>query len=432
VSGTCAAGTANPVTLDRDEIIAWHRRHLSTGRTWLAELSGGQLETASAGARVWAQDTEYLDCGGYGVFILGHRHPRVTEAVIAQIHRHPMATRLLLEPTAAIAAQALVQVAPAGLERVHFVNSGAEAVEAAIKFARAAGRTRLISAIGGYHGKTMGALSLTARKFYQDPFRPLLPGVAHVGYGDSAALEQCLAGSSQPAAVFIEPVQGEGGVIVPPDGYLREVARLCREHGALFVLDEVQTGLGRLGTWWGADREGITPDLLLVGKNLSGGVIPVAAVLSTEEIYRPFSDDPLLHTSTFAASPVAMAAAATTIDVLRDEHLIPTAERLGRLIVSTLRDLLERYAPHLNVKVRGLGLLIGLELPSPHVTGDLVLELQSQRVLVNHSLNASTVLRLTPPAVLTEADLHWLFTSFTTALRAVGERHSHPIMERIS
>ena len=416
----------------RDEIVELYRLHLSSGRALLAEFTGGHLETTSAGARVYAQDTEYLDCGGYGVFILGHRHPRVVEAVIAQIHRNPMATRLLLEPTAALAARALVDIAPQGLRRVHFVNSGAEAVEAAIKFARTAGKTRLISTVGGYHGKTMGALSLTARKVYQDPFRPLLPEVTHIPYGDTVALEKSLAVEGKRACVVVEPVQGEGGVIVPPAGYLRDVARLCRDHDALFVLDEVQTGLGRLGTWWGADREGVTPDVLLVGKNLSGGVIPVAAVLATEEIYEPFSSDPLLHTSTFAASPVAMAAAATTIDVLREEQLVARADRLGRQITTTLRDLLALHAPHLGAEIRGVGLLIGIELPSPHVAGDLVLELQSQHVLVNHSLNANAVLRLTPPAVMTDADLDWLFTSFTAAVRTVGARHPHITVERTS
>ncbi|WP_439659401.1 aspartate aminotransferase family protein [Lentzea sp. HUAS TT2] len=417
-------------TLDSKQVAEIYRKHLSTGRAWLAELTGGHIETTSSGARVQAEDVEYLDCGGYGVFILGHRHPRVVDAVIAQIHRNPMATRLLLEPTAAVAAQALIGVAPHGLTRAHFVNSGAEAVEAAIKFARAQGRTHLISAINGYHGKTMGALSLTARSMYQDPFTPLLPNVAHVPYGDTSALVQALAAIGGRACVVLEPVQGEAGVVVPPDGYLREAARLCREHGALFVLDEVQTGLGRLGHWWGADREGVTADMVLVGKNLSGGVIPVAAVLATEEVYAPFAADPLLHTSTFAASPVAMAAAATSIEVLRDEQLIARAEHLGGLITCTLRNLLQEHAPHLGAEVRGAGLLIGVELPSPHVAGDLVLELQNRHVLVNHSLNASGVLRLTPPAVMTDADLDWLFTAFTAAARAVGDRHPVVTAER--
>ncbi|MGI5506423.1 aspartate aminotransferase family protein [Lentzea sp. CA-135723] len=405
------------------DVAALYRRHLSSGRAGLAQFTGGHLETDSLGARVHASGHEYLDCGGYGVFLLGHRHPVVTSAVIEQIGRNPMATRLLLEPTAAVAAQALAAVTPAGLDRVHFVNSGAEAVEAAIKFARAQGRTTLVSAVNGYHGKTTGALSLTARAVYQQPFRPLLPDVQHVPYGDASAIADFLAAHRDRACVVLEPVQGEGGVVLPPPGYLREVSRLCTEHGALFVLDEVQTGLGRLGTWWGADREDVVPDVLLVGKNLSGGVIPVAAAVTTDKIYAPFDHDPLLHTSTFAASPVAMAAATATIAVIEEEGLVGRARDLGEHLLVNLRSIAEREAPHLGLVIRGAGLLIGVETPTAHLAGDLVLELMSQRVLVNHSLNAGTVLRLTPPAVLTEADLDWLFTAFVVALKAVGARH---------
>lgn len=409
--------------MNQADVIALYRQHLSSGRAGLARLTGGHLETDSAGARVRAGATEYLDCGGYGVFLVGHRHPIVTAAVVRQIARNPMATRLLLEPTGAYAAAALAGVTPAGLDKVHFVNSGAEAVEAAIKFARANGRTSLISAAGGFHGKTCGALSLTARELYQAPFRPLLPDVHHVPYGDVEALEAVLARRPGTACVFLEPVQGEGGVQVPPPGHLAAVSRVCAAHGALLVLDEVQTGLGRLGHWWGANRENVVPDVLLVGKGLSGGIIPVAAAVTTAELYAPFDRDPLLHTSTFAASPVAMAAARATVEVIAAEGLVERARQLGERIRTTLRTAADQHAPHLAIEVRGEGLLIGVELPSAHVTGDLVLELMAHRVLVNHSLNADNVLRLTPPAVLTESDLTWLFTAFATAVTAVGDRH---------
>jgi putrescine aminotransferase len=224
-------------------------------------------------------------------------------------------------------------------------------------------------------------------------------------------------------------VQGEGGVVLPPPGYLGEVARLCRAHDALFVLDEVQTGLGRLGRWWGADRDGVVPDVLLAGKNLSGGVIPVAAVLATDEVYAPFSRDPFVHSSTFAASPVAMAAAAATVDTLRDEGLVERAGELGRQLLPALRELLSRYSPELIADVRGAGLLIGIEMVDAHLAGDFVLELINQRVLVNHSLNAHRVIRLTPPAVLTGSDIDWLLTAFAAAARAVAAYHAgedHP------
>lgn len=400
------------------EVLGIYRRHLSKGRARLASLTGAAMEIASEGSRVWDADgKEYLDCGGYGVFLLGHRHPRVVEAVIEQIRRHPMATRLLLEPVAANAAAALAAVAPPGLERVHFVNSGAEATETAIKLARAHGKHRLISAVGGYHGKTTGALAVTAKPLYQDPFRPLLPA-EHVPYGDTEALRQTLAGGDL-ACVILEPVQGEGGVVLPPPGYLAQVQQLCAEHGAMFVLDEIQTGLGRLGTWWGADAEGVRPDVLLVGKNLSGGVIPVAAAVATPEAYAPFDKDPYLHTSTFAASPVAMAAAAAAVTAIRDEELVERARTLGKELLDRLHDALAPLFGDVVADIRGRGLLIGVEMRDEGAAGELVLHLLEAGLIVNHSLNAHRVVRLTPPAVLTPADLDRISRAFTSAATAL-------------
>lgn len=413
---------------DTRRVLDRYRLHVSRGRARLAEMTGGIMEVASAGSRVWdAGGREYLDCGGYGVFILGHRHPGVVAAVVDQIQRHPMATRLLLEPTVATAAETLASVTPEGLRYVHFVNSGAEATEAAIKLARAQGKRNLVSTVGGYHGKTTGALALTARELYQAPFRPLLP-VTHVPFGDAAALGDVLAVTPD-CCVVVEPVQGEGGVVLPPAGYLREVQRLCAEHGALFVLDEVQTGLGRLGTWWGADRDGVTPDVLLVGKNLSGGVVPVAAMVATPTVYAPFDKDPFLHTSTFAGSPIAMAAATAAVTAIRDEELVQRSSELGTRIIGGLRDVLSRHCGPLVRDVRGAGLLIGIELADEHIAGDLVLDLLDRGVLVNHSLNAHRVLRLTPPAVFTAADTSWLFEAFDAAAATLAARH-HRTLER--
>lgn len=420
-------------TVDRARVLASYRRHISLGRARLAEMSGGLIEVSSAGAAVWDSDgNEYLDCGGYGVFILGHRHPRVVEAVIDQLRRHPMATRLLLDPTAAHAAEALASVTPPGLEYVHFVNSGAEATEAAIKLARANGKRNLIATAGGYHGKTMGALSLTMRDTFQAPFHPLLPQVSSVPFGDAAALAERLAVVPD-CCVVIEPIQGEGGVVIPPAGYLRQVQQLCREHDALLVLDEIQTGLGRLGAWWGADREQLSPDILLVGKNLSGGVVPVAAMVATPAVYAPFSRDPFLHTSTFAAAPIAMAAAAAAIRVIEDEDIIARSRDLGAQILAGLREILLPKAGHLVREIRGAGLLIGIELVSEHVAGDLMMELAERHILVNHSLNSNRIVRLTPPAVLNQADIDRLLDQFDSAATAVAVRHpSTTSMERIS
>jgi putrescine aminotransferase len=402
------------------EVVSRYRRHVSRGRARLAELTGGHVEVSGCGSRVLdATGREYLNCGGYGVFLLGHAHPAVVEAVVDQVRRHPLATRLMLEPVVARAAETLAGVTPPGLDYVHFVNSGAEAAEAAIKLGRANGRAHLISAIGGYHGKTMGALTLTARELYQAPFRPLLPSAEHVPFGDAQALAAALA-AAPPSCVVVEPVQGEGGVVIPPAGYLTEVARLCRQHGALLVLDEVQTGLGRLGHWWGADRESIRPDIMLVGKNLSGGVVPVAAMVATAETYGPFSRDPFLHTSTFAGSPVAAAAADAAVRTIAAEGLVGRARELGELLLAEIRRTLLDACPQLVADVRGAGLLIGVELVDEQATGELVMELLDRGVIVNHSLNAHRVLRFTPPAVLSTADIRWLLDALAESAHALA------------
>ncbi len=399
-----------------------YRSYLSTGRAKLGDLFGGHVEVSSSGAWVTTSDGgRYLNAGGYGVFLHGARHPAVIAAVIDQLGTHPLATRLFLEPSAGLAAQALVEVAPPGLHRVHFAGSGAEATEAAIKMARTRGARRLVSALGGYHGKTMGALSVTQSPLYQNPFLPLLPDVTHVRYGDAEALAADLAAGS-PACVILEPVQGEAGVVIPPPGYLAEVSRLCRQHGAFLILDEVLTGLGRLGHWWGADREAVTPDALLVGKSLSGGVVPVSAVLATGEAFRAFDKDPFLHTSTFSAAPIAMAAVGAAIAALKSERLVERAADLGATLLARLSALAAGY-PGLVREVRGVGLLLAVEFTAPGLAGEALVELINQRVIVNHSLGADSVLRLTPPAVLTAAETELIGAAFEAVLRALAHRY---------
>ncbi|WP_174187624.1 aspartate aminotransferase family protein [Nocardia barduliensis] len=392
------------------------RRHLGRARAQLGSLLGGLVEHRSEGARLWTTDgREFLNCGGYGVFLLGARHPRVVDAVTEQLNRHPVGTRGLLEAAAAGAAAALAEVAPAGLTKVYFAGAGTEATEAALKMAAIQGRTRLIGAAGGYHGKTLGALSLTANDTYQGPFRGLLHGASRVPYGDATALEEALGRDGSDACVVLEPIQGEGGVIVPPAGYLAQVQRLCRERGAMLVLDEIMTGLGRTGTWWRGEIERITPDVLLVGKSLGGGVLPVSAAIATEQAYAAFDADLCLHTSTFSAAPLGMAAAAATLAVLREEDLVGASARIGARLHTALTEIRDRTCPRQLVDIRGAGTLFGLEFADAGLAGEFLLEMLDARVIVNHSLNAGPVLRLTPPATLQPLDEAWLLEAFDKA-----------------
>ncbi|MGO1053612.1 aspartate aminotransferase family protein [Crossiella sp. CA198] len=412
-------------TTDRDaefeRTAATYRNHLSRGRAALGELFGRELEQSATGAWVrTSRGRELLNCGGYGVLLMGARHPRVVAAVRTQLHTLPVSAKLLLEPSAAKAAAALTAIAPSTMDKVHFACSGAEAVETAIKLARTHGRTHLISATNGYHGKTLGALSVTARGVFQDPFRPLLSGVCHVPYGDPAALRKELAAHEGRAALILEPVQGEAGVILPPAGYLTEAHRLCREFGAFLILDEVQTGLGRLGHWWGADREQIVPDVLVVGKALGGGVMPVSAVLATESAFRAFDRDPYLHTSTFSASPLGMAAVCGALTAIQEGGLVEAARKLGERIRGELSLICKDILGTRVREVRGAGLLIGVEFSEPGLAADLLAELMAAGVIANHSLNSGQVLRLTPPAILEESEVDFLRGAFATAAKAVA------------
>jgi len=402
--------------------IARYRAHISEGMAMLSELMDAHVEVRSEGTRIWDEEgTEYLDCGGFGVFLLGHRYPRVVAAVHEQLDRHPMSSRVLLNGDQARAAEQLARVAPDGLEYVFFTNSGSEATELGIKLARVNGRRRLISTHAGFHGKTNGALSVTGKAMFRDPFQPGLADVSFVAFDDVDALDAELA-AGEPAAVILEPIQAEGGVIIPADGYLKAVRELCDRHGALFILDEVQTGMGRLGSWWGADRAGVVPDVLLVGKGLSGGVIPVAGIVATPAVYQTISEDPFLHTSTYAGSPLAMAAASASIAALEEDDIIPRAASLGARLLEELLALKRDHAPNVLADVRGVGLLLAFEFQEDHFAGDFVLELLNRQVIVSTSLNANRVVRLHPAAIMDEDDIQWLLGAMRESAAAVEER----------
>jgi len=239
---------------------------------------------------------------------------------------------------------------------------------------------------------------------FQDPFRPLLGDVVHVDFDDIPALSTALGADASDTAVFIEPIQGEAGVIIPAAGYLARAAQMIRERRALLVLDEVMTGLGRSGRWWAADWVGVVPDMMLVGKTLSGGVVPCAALVARDSIFAPFSEDPFLHTSTFAGSPLAMAAARASIDVIASEELVPRAARLGDILLAGLRAAASTCAWAVR-EVRGMGLLIGIEFTSSGLAGDFIIRLIEGGVIANHSLNSHAVVRFTPPAVAKDDEI---------------------------
>lgn len=399
-----------------------YRDHLSQGMATMLALMGASEEVFSQGSIVTStRGEQYLDCGGYGVFLHGHCHPTVVDAVVEQVQKHPLATHALVEPTVAHAASALSAAAPEGLDYVFFTNSGAEAVELGLKVARINGRRRVISTERGFHGKTLGALSATGNPDYRESFEPLLPAVEHVPFGEAEALQSALE-YGEPAAVLVEPVQGEGGVREPPAGYLAAVRELCDRYGALLLMDEVQTGLGRLGTMWGCEPEGVVPDILLVGKILGGGVFPVGAMVTDAELYGPFNANPLLHSSTFGGSPVAAAAVMASLAAIHADDLVGRAAALGAQLLDSIREEVARHAAAVVREVRGRGLMIGIEFETPWAAADTMSELLKRKVLTSYALNSNEVLRLTPPATMTAGEVEWLVTAFAASSQLVSAR----------
>lgn len=407
--------------MDRDVVLRQYTRHVNASLANLARLMCSPVEVEAHGTTVQGSDGRtYLDCGGFGVFLLGHCHPTVVAAVRRQLERNPLATRLFLNPELAQAAEDLAGVAPAGLDHAFLTNSGAEATELGLKLARLNGRSRVVAMTGGFHGKTLGALSVTGRPQYRDPFGPLLPQVEFVPFGDLEALTAALAIDPAGSAVLLEPVQAEGGVRIPPSAYLQGVRATCTATGALMVLDEIQSGLGRLGDWWGADLAGVVPDVLLTGKVLGGGVMPVGGVIAGDKVFEPLDADPLLHSSTFAGSPLASVAVSATVEVLRSEGLVERAAGLGPEVLAMTRLAVERHCPHLVTEVRGVGLLVGIDFVTAEAATEFLIALLDEGVIPSYSLNSSNVLRLTPPAVLEPADLQWLERALANAATTVG------------
>lgn len=364
------------------------------------------------GARVWDADGRvYIDCvGGQGAANIGHAHPAVVAAVAAQAAQLISCPEIFYNDRRAKLLSALIAVAPPGLTRAFLCNSGAEAVEAAIKFARVStGRPHIVAAMRGFHGRTFGALSATWEPQYRRPFEPLVPGFHHVPYNDVAALDAAVGADT--AAVLLEIVQGEGGVRPGDPAFLQAAQALCRERGALLIVDEVQTGFGRTGRLFACEHFGIEPDLMAVAKSMAGG-LPMGACLIGERV----GELPKLsHGSTFGGNPLACAAALATLEVLRQENLTERAAVHGAYLLERLREL---DSPLIR-DVRGLGLLVGVELKT-RVT-PVLQGLQARGVLALPA--GATVLRLLPPLVITREELDYVVHAIRNTL---DELVSHP------
>ncbi|WP_242868891.1 aspartate aminotransferase family protein [Desulfotomaculum copahuensis] len=415
------------IKLDRRQIRELHKNYGNASLTGMLALLGFDKHFVRArDVSVWdSEGKEYLDfLGAYGALNLGHNHPAVL-AALEKVREMPNLLQASLNPLAGALAHNLALLTPGGLQRCFFGNSGAEAVEGALKLARiATGREEIIYCRDSFHGKTFGALSVTGRTKYQEPFKPLLPGCAAVPFGDLKALEKALR-PGRAAAFIVEPVQGEGGIILPPPGYLSGARELCTRHGALFIADEIQTGFGRTGHLFACEAEQVEPDVICLAKSLGGGVMPVGAFITTDAIWKKAygsMEKALLHTSTFGGNTLAAAAALAALEVITGENLAARARENGAYFLEKLKGLQEMFP--LLKEVRGRGLMIGLEFNQPggladkasfglagKLAGEYMGSLVAGELLNDHgiitayTLNNPNVIRLEPPLTVTRAQI---------------------------
>ena len=371
------------------------------------------------GKGVWVWDVEgkkYLDClSAYSALNQGHCHPHIVEAMLEQAQKLALTSRAFRNDKLGLFYKKLVDLT--GYERVLPMNSGAEAVESAIKIARKWAyvtkgvpkyEAEIIVAAGNFHGRTVTIVSFSTEDLYREAFGPFTPGFKIVTYGNIEEMKAAITPNT--AAVMLEPIQGENGVIIPPDGYLKAVAELCKENNVLFIADEIQTGLCRTGKWFAAQHEGVRPDVTIIGKALSGGMYPISAVLADDPVLGLFL--PGEHGSTFGGSPLAAAVAVAALEVLDEEHLAERANELGNYFMSKLREI---DAPMVK-EIRGRGLLIGVELyPEAGGARRYCEMLQEAGILAKETHDH--VIRFAPPLIIEKETLDWAIEIIADVLK---------------
>jgi acetylornithine/succinyldiaminopimelate/putrescine aminotransferase len=426
-----------------EQIHARYAAHVNHRFARVVELIGfDKVFTRAEGAWLWDQDGQrYLDfLGGYSVFNIGRNHPRVKQALIDWLQSDGASmVQMECAPLESLLAERIASLAPGELDTCFFTNSGSETTEVGLKFARkATRRARILYADLGFHGLTYGALSVSDDEMWRTGFGPLLPGCTEVPWDDLDALERELK-KNDVAAFIVEPIQGEGGVRFPSDGYFAEAIRLCHAHGALVIFDEIQTGFGRTGRWFAAQHWDVEPDIMLVSKGMSGGYVPVGAVVTRRAVFdRVFEDlaHAVVHTTTFGGNSMAMVSALATIEVMQSEGVVENAARRGDELLARLRELQNRF--EMIREVRGKGLMIGIEFGEPRSLGlkagwKLVHRaneglfgqmlsiplMRDHRILTQIAGHAMDVHKLAPPLIIGDAEIDVFMQAYEQVVESV-------------
>ncbi len=375
------------------------------------EMSGSGCEVTTADGRVLL---DFL--GSFGALNHGHLHPKVVKAVKDRLGSMGLSSKVLLNADQARLAKKLADLTPGDLCYSFFSNSGTEAVEAAIKFAKArTGRQGIVHTRGSYHGKSLGSLSAAGRESFRKPFEPLLPSFSSIEFDDVDALKKAM--DSKPAAFIVEPVQGEAGVRVPKKGYMSSVREITENAGVLLIADEVQTGVGRTGKLFACEHDDIQPDILCLAKSLGGGIMPIGATVATKDVWELFEGNPLLHSSTFGGNHLACSAAIAALDSAVEEDFSGNAERMGKRVIDGLKNI---DSP-LMLDIRGQGLLIGVQFKNSDITSIIMSALANDGIMVAYTLNNPEVIRLEPPLVITQDQVDRFLECFAKALKGTED-----------
>jgi putrescine aminotransferase len=396
-----------------------YRKSVSTDATFV------EWEDSKEGFRD-LYGNEFIDClGGFGIYTAGHRNPEIVKAVSAQLGRYALHSQELLDPLRGYLAKLVAMTTPGDLKYSFFTNGGAEAVEMALKLARlASGKHYYISTVGGFHGKSMGAVSVTGKGTYRRPYLPIIQGVQHVEFGNADAAEAAicnlLAVGETVAAMIVEPIQGEAGIRLPPPNYLSQLREICDTHGVLLIFDEIQTGMGRTGTMWACEQYNVVPDIMTFGKAFGGGVMPITGLIARPHLWtRQIRENPwILGSPTFGGNPLACAAAIAAIKFTIETDLPRQIAEKGEYLMGKLKGLQKKHA--ILQDVRGKGLLIGLEYSSPKVGWAVSKGLFKRGVMTGGTLNNAKVNRIEPPGIISYATLDQIVARLDDTLTEVA------------
>jgi len=370
---------------------------------------------------------EFIDClGGFGVYTAGHRNPEIVKAVQAQLKRYALHSQELVDPLRGYLAKLVSMSTPGDLKYAFFCNGGAEAVEMALKLARlASGKHYYISTVNGFHGKSLGAVSATGKGTYRKPYLPIIQGVQHVEYGNAdaaeAAIKNLIAVGETVAGMIVEPIQGEAGIVLPPEGYLKRLREICDRYGVFLIFDEIQTGMGRTGTLWACEAYDVVPDIMTFGKAFGGGVMPITGIIARPHLWTDeLKENPwILGSPTFGGNPLACAAAIAAIKFTIENDIPGQISEKGDYFMGKLFDLQKKHP--ILVDIRGKGFLIGLEYPTPEMGWAVSKGLFKRGVMTGGTLNNAKVNRIEPPGIISYETIDLILEKLDETLAEVTE-----------